>query len=87
MANSITNAFKEDLSTMYYIGRTRIGFKNEVDSFESMAEKGLLIIDKVVTEKYRGHIKNGNWIFKKLIYVLNKSTKLFFSIPIRDYYR
>ena len=61
----IVKMFKEDLSTMYYIGRTRIGFKNEVDSFESMAEKGLKIIDKVVANKHLGEVKNNKWVFKK----------------------
>ena len=30
-----------------------------------MAEKGLKIIDKVVTEKYLGEVKNNKWIFRK----------------------
>ena len=62
----IQKMFELKLSNKYNIHRTRIGFDKPVDDFESMAEKGLSIIDKVVTEKYRGQIKNGNWIFKKL---------------------
>ena len=30
-----------------------------------MAEKGLLIIDKVVKRKYNGVVKNNKWIFDK----------------------
>ena len=39
----IVKMFDEELSTSYNIGRTRIGFENEIDNFESMAEKGLKI--------------------------------------------
>ena len=61
----IVKMFKEDLSTTYNIARTRVGFKNQIDSFESMAEKGLEIIDKVVTNKHLGEVKNNKWVFKK----------------------
>ena len=53
------------LSNSYNIGRTRIGFENEIDDFESMAEKGLKIIDMVVTRKHYGEVKNNKWVFKK----------------------
>ena len=58
--------FNVELSNKYNIHRTRIGFIKPIDNFESMAEKGLKIIDKVVTEKYLGEIKNNKWIFRKL---------------------
>ena len=61
----IVKMFDEELSTSYNIGRTRIGFENEIDNFESMAEKGLKIIDMVVTRKHYGEAKNDEWIFKK----------------------
>ena len=35
------------------------------DDFESMAEKGLKIIDMVVTRKHYGEVKNNKWVFKK----------------------
>ena len=61
----IVKMFDEELSNRYNIGRTRIGFENEIDNFESMAEKGLKIIDMVVTRKHYGEVKNDKWIFKK----------------------
>ena len=61
----IVKMFDEELSNRYNIGRTRIGFENEIDNFESMAEKGLKIIDMVVTRKHYGEVKNNKWIFKK----------------------
>ena len=64
------NKFKKcsafELSNKYNIHRTRIGFSKPIDNFESMAEKGLKIIDKVVTEKYLGEIKNNKWILNFL---------------------
>ena len=61
----IVKMFDEELSNNYNIGRTRIGFENEIDDFESMAEKGLKIIDMVVTRKHYGEVKNNKWVFKK----------------------
>jgi hypothetical protein len=62
----IQEMFNVELSNKYNIHRTRIRFSKPIDNFESMAEKGLKIIDKVVTEKYLGEIKNNKWIFRKL---------------------
>ena len=62
----IQKMFNVELSNKYNIHRTRIGFSKPIDNFESMAEKGLKIIDMVVTEKYLGEIKNNKWIFRKL---------------------
>ena len=57
--------FDLELSSSYNIHRTRVGFNKPIDDFESMAEKGLLIIDKVVKRKYNGVVKNNMWIFYK----------------------
>ena len=61
----IQKMFNIELSNKYNIHRTRIGFSEPIDNFESMAEKGLKIIDVVVTEKYLGEVKNNKWIFRK----------------------
>jgi hypothetical protein len=60
----IEKAFNRKFSDKYNIHRTRIGFSNNgIDTFESMAEKGLNIIDRVIQEEIKGGIdtKKGVW--------------------------
>ena len=64
-SKEIKKMFDLELSSSYNIHRTRVGFNKPIDDFESMAEKGLLIIDKVVKRKYNGIVKNNKWIFDK----------------------
>ena len=58
--------FKVQLSSQYNIHRTRTGFQSPIDNFESMAEKGILIIDKVVEQMYLGEVRKNKWVFKKI---------------------
>ena len=61
----IENAFNRKFASEYNIHRTRIGFANNgIDTFESMAAKGISIIDLVVQQKMNGKIdmKNNSWI-------------------------
>ena len=60
----IEKAFNRKFSDKYNIHRTRIGFPNNgIDTFESMAEKGLNIVDRVIQEEIKGGIdtKKGVW--------------------------
>lgn len=53
----IEKAFHRKFSNKYNIHRTRIGFPNNgIDSFEQMASKGILIIDRVVQEEMGGRV-------------------------------
>ena len=61
----ITEAFGMEFSDQFNIHRTRKGFKNEgIDTFKNMADKGLLIIDKVVTFELNGLVDNKNQQWK-----------------------
>jgi len=61
----ITEAFGKEFSDQFNIHRTRKGFKNEgIDTFKNMADKGLLIIDKVVTSELNGLVDNKNQQWK-----------------------
>ena len=54
-----------EFSDQFNIHRTRKGFKNEgIDTFKNMADKGLLIIDKVVTSELNGLVDNKNQQWK-----------------------
>jgi len=60
----IIEVFGIEFSDQFNIHRTRKGFKNEgIDTFENMANKGLLIIDMVVTSELNGFVdhKNQKW--------------------------
>ncbi|NAS31487.1 ADP-ribosylglycohydrolase family protein [Flavobacteriaceae bacterium R38] len=59
----IGKIFGENLSNTFNIHRTRQNFPQGIDSFEKMAAKGLLIIDKVVKEEMNGNIdlESNNW--------------------------
>ncbi|MBI80093.1 MAG: heme biosynthesis protein HemY [Gammaproteobacteria bacterium] len=53
----IENAFNQTFSNRYNIHRTRGGFPNNgIDNFHAMAEKGLLVIDRVVEEEMDGRV-------------------------------
>ena len=61
----ITEAFGMEFSDQFNIHRTRKGFKNEgIDTFKNMADKGLLIIDNVVTSELNGLVDNKNQQWK-----------------------
>ena len=61
----ITEAFGMEFSEQFNIHRTRKGFKNEgIDTFKNMADKGLLIIDNVVTSELNGLVDNKNQQWK-----------------------
>ena len=53
----VEKAFGQKFSNRFNIHRTRQNFPNEgIDTFENMAEKGVLIIDRVVQEQMKGGI-------------------------------
>jgi hypothetical protein len=61
----IEEVFGRKFSNQYHIHRTRQNFPNDgIDSFENMAEKGLVIIDRVVKEEMGGIIdlEKNSWI-------------------------
>ena len=61
----IIEVFGIEFSDQFNIHRTRKGFKNEgIDTFKNMADKGLLIIDKVVTSELNGLVDNKNQQWK-----------------------
>lgn len=54
---AVEKTFGRHLATQFNIHRTRKGFENNgIDNFENMATKGLLIIDRVITEKMNGRL-------------------------------
>ena len=64
----VEKAFGRKFSNKFHIHRTRIGFPNEgIDSFESMAQKGVWIIDRVVQEELSGGIdlSTNSWYIPK----------------------
>lgn len=64
----VEKAFGTDLSDRFNIHRTRRNFPNQgIDSFEQMAENGLLVIDRVVLEEMRGTVdlRAGIWRIPK----------------------
>ncbi len=61
----IEKAFNRKFSNRYNIHRTRQNFPNNgIDTFENMAEKGLIVIDRVVKEQMGGTIdlEKSMWI-------------------------
>lgn len=61
----IEKAFDRKFSNKYNIHRTRQNFPNSgIDTFENMAEKGLIVIDRVVKEEMGGIIdlEKNTWI-------------------------
>jgi len=64
----VEKAFGRKFSDKFHIHRTRVGFPNEgIDTFESMAQKGLWIIDRVVQEELMGGVDlaNNSWYIPK----------------------
>lgn len=65
----IEKIFNQKFSDQFNIHRTRINFPNDgIDHFPSMAEKGIEIIDRVVTEEMHGRLdhQNNAWIIPQL---------------------
>jgi len=55
--NGVEEAFGRNFSNKYNIHRTRQNFPEDgIDTFENMAEKGLTIIDRVITEEMGGTV-------------------------------
>ena len=68
--DGIEEAFDRKFSNKFNIHRTRQNFPNDgMDSFEKMAERGLIIIDRVVIEEMRGTIdlEKNMWIIPRMI--------------------
>jgi ADP-ribosylglycohydrolase len=66
--NQLFKIFGNDVSNQFNIHRTRINFPNNgIDTFENMAQKGVKIVDKAVTELMNGKIdkKSNSWIIPK----------------------
>lgn len=64
----VEKAFERKFSNKFHIHRTRVNFPNEgIDTFESMAQKGLWIIDRVVQEELKGGVDLGSnsWYIPK----------------------
>jgi hypothetical protein len=64
----VEKAFGRKFSDKFHIHRTRVGFPNEgIDTFGSMAQKGLWIIDRVVQEELKGGIdlRSNSWYIPK----------------------
>ncbi len=62
--DGIEKAFGKTFSNKFNIHRTRTNFPNNgIDTFESMAKKGIAIVDRVVQEELKGTIdvQNGWW--------------------------
>ncbi len=69
--NGVEDAFnKKNFSENYWIGRTRRGFPDHTpdrfgeDTFTMMAERGMLIIDRVVIEEMGGGVdlEQDSWV-------------------------
>jgi len=61
----VEKAFDQQFSNRFNIHRTRQNFPNNgIDNFDNMAEKGILIIDRVVQEQMKGGIdlENDQWL-------------------------
>jgi len=53
----IEKTFNREFSNQFNIHRTRQNFPNNgIDSFENMAEKGLKVVDRVISEQIGGTI-------------------------------
>ncbi len=63
--NGVEEAFGRNFSNTYNIHRTRQNFPEDgMDTFENMAEKGLTIIDRVITEEMGGTVDLNKNIWK-----------------------
>jgi hypothetical protein len=51
-----------DSSDKYWIRRTRVGFANDLDTFDDLAARGVEIVDRVVINHMNGSIEDNTWI-------------------------
>jgi hypothetical protein len=55
--DGVEKAFNRKFSDKFNIHRTRMGFPNNgIDTFDAMAQKGLIIIDRVIQEEMQGGV-------------------------------
>ena len=54
--DGVEKIFNRTFLDKYNIHRTRQNFRREVDDFSNMAEKGILIIDRVILEELKGGV-------------------------------
>lgn len=61
--DGIEKVFNRSFSDKYNIHRTRQNFDDGIDNFSNMAEKGLLIVDRVVANELNGYVdlENNVW--------------------------
>jgi hypothetical protein len=52
---------KYDFNDVYWIGRTRVNFSPDWDTFSALGERGVAIIDRVVVKQMGGSIKDDKW--------------------------
>ena len=52
---------EDDFNDIYWIGRTRVNFSPDWDTFTALGERGVEIIDRVVLEQIGGSIKDDRW--------------------------
>lgn len=65
-AATVDSIFGGDLSQEFNIHRTRQNFPNDgLDTFGRMAQEGVAIVDRVVSEMLGGHIDGDLWIIPK----------------------
>ncbi len=57
-----THFEKRDFSNDYHIHRTRIGFGDGMDTFDSMAETALRITERVIREEMNGTVSEQRWV-------------------------
>lgn len=57
---------KYDFNDTYWIGRTRVNFSTDWDTFTALGERGVGIVDRVVVEQMDGSIKGDSWIIPML---------------------
>jgi len=61
--DGVQQAYDEyDFNDTYWIGRTRVNFDPDWDTFSALGERGVGIIDRVVVEQMSGSIKDDTWL-------------------------
>ena len=68
--DGIERAFGKSFANRFNIHRTRGNFPNEgIDTFQSMAEKGVFVVDRVVQEEMGGGVDllNNQWLIPRAI--------------------
>jgi hypothetical protein len=50
-----------DFNDVYWIGRTRVNFSPDWDTFTALGERGVVIVDRVVVNQMGGSIKDDHW--------------------------